>query len=79
MANNADPDQTALKSSLIWVCIVCLGMSVPIFGIMYDSPKSTIKQMGKLKGNLVSPEIYCTCSRDIFVMFSLFFFTETGI
>ena len=28
MANSADPDQTAPRSSLIWVCTVCPGLSV---------------------------------------------------
>ena len=28
MANSVDPDQTAPRSSLIWVCTVCPGISV---------------------------------------------------
>ena len=28
MANNVDPDQTAPRSSLIWVCTVCPGLAV---------------------------------------------------
>ena len=28
MANSADPDQTAPRSSLIWVCTICPGLSV---------------------------------------------------
>ena len=28
MANSVDPDQTAPRSSLIWVCTVCPGLSV---------------------------------------------------
>ena len=35
MANSVDPDQTApFRSSLIWVCTVCLDLSVPIFRIL---------------------------------------------
>ena len=30
MANNVDTDQTAPLSNLIWVCTVCLNLSVPI-------------------------------------------------
>ena len=34
IANSADPNQTAQRSSLIRVYIVCLGISVPIFRIL---------------------------------------------
>ena len=30
IANSVDPDQTAPKSSLFWVCTVCSDLSVPI-------------------------------------------------
>ena len=30
IANSVDPDQTAPRSSLFWVCTVCLDLSVPI-------------------------------------------------
>ena len=30
MANGVDPDQTAPRSSLFWVCTVCSDLSVPI-------------------------------------------------
>ena len=30
MENNVDPDQTAPRSSLIWVCFVCSDLSVLI-------------------------------------------------
>ena len=30
IANSVDPDQTAIRSSLIWVCTVCSDLSVPI-------------------------------------------------
>ena len=31
MANSEDSDQTATKSSLIWVCTVCPAINIPIF------------------------------------------------
>ena len=35
ITNRVDTDQTApLRSSLIWVCTVCLDLSVPIFQII---------------------------------------------
>ena len=36
IANSVDPDQNALllRTSLIWVCTVCLGLSVPILRII---------------------------------------------
>ena len=34
MANSADPDQTAPRSSLIWVCTVCPDLSVQKFRII---------------------------------------------
>ena len=30
IANSVDPDQTAPRSSLFWVCTVCSDLSVPI-------------------------------------------------
>ena len=33
IANSVDPDQTAPRSSLFWVCTVCSDLSVPILGI----------------------------------------------
>ena len=30
IANSVDPDQTAQRSSLFWVCTVCSDLSVPI-------------------------------------------------
>ena len=33
IANSVDPDQTAPRSSLFWVCTVCSDLSVPIHRI----------------------------------------------
>ena len=33
IANSVDPDQTAPRSSLFWVCIICSDLSVPILRI----------------------------------------------
>ena len=33
-ANSVDPNQTAPRSSLIWVSTVCSDLSVPIFWIL---------------------------------------------
>ena len=33
IANSVDPDQTAPRSSLFWVCTVCSDLSVPILRI----------------------------------------------
>ena len=33
MANSVDPDQTAPRSSLIWVCTVCISHFVRNFGV----------------------------------------------
>ena len=33
MANSVDPDQTAPRSSLIWICTVCSDLSVSILRI----------------------------------------------
>ena len=42
MANSVDPDQTAPRSSLIWICTVCPGISVRKLRIIMV--KSQIKQ-----------------------------------
>ena len=34
MANSVDPDQTAPRSSLVWVNTVCLDLSVKNFGTL---------------------------------------------
>ena len=39
MANSVDPDQTAPRSSLIWVCTVCPAISVRKLGIIMVSTK----------------------------------------
>ena len=45
MANSADPDQTAPRSSLIWVCTVCPGISVrklriiTVYQVLMMSPR----------------------------------------
>ena len=35
MANSADPDQTAPRSSLIWVCTVCSDILSEYFDILW--------------------------------------------
>ena len=49
IANSVDPDQTAPRSSLFWVCTVCSDLSVPIlrtFTVMLN------------KGRIIMPVFY---------------------
>ena len=60
MANSADPDQTAPRSSLIRVCTVCLGISVRKLRI--STVYSVSSQYARGKSSLVwKPEVYPIC------------------
>ena len=56
MANSVDPDQTAPRSSLIWVCTVCPGISVRNLRIItVGVPKECFKKKEKKSRSPVLP------------------------
>ena len=72
MANSVDPDQTFSRSSLIWVCTVCPGISVRKLKILTVNRNLTNQPL-KLRECLLCPistyDIEMAC-------FLLFFFSE---
>ena len=44
IANSVDPDQTAPRSSLFWVCTVCSDLSVPIDSGVDNPPEYAKKR-----------------------------------
>ena len=65
IANSVDPDQTAPRSSLFWVCTVCSDLSVPIlrtFTVGVENVR-TIKIVSKEHSLVPKGNLRGRCSR----------------